>query len=66
MFRPNTCCGVCGERQRSLVLDTVTQTLTGFCCVGKASAPPLVVSEPVSWNLTEADTQWLRQLKIKP
>ncbi len=59
-------CGVCGSRQRSLILDTLTGTITGFCCLGKhEQAPPLVISGPVVLDLSNLDRAWLQEIGVK-
>jgi hypothetical protein len=62
-------CGVCGERSRSLILDTVTGTVTGICCLGKRNAPACVVQDPRDYDeleLTPEDWKLLEELRIKP
>ena len=63
-------CTVCGSRQRSLVLDTVTGSITGFCCLGKHKlAPPLVVQDPRDYeqlSLSAEDQALLAEMGIKP
>jgi hypothetical protein len=64
---PNSC-GVCGKVQRSLILDTRFGTLTGFCCLGKKDAPPLVVREardPDLFELNAEDQEFLAEVGVK-
>jgi hypothetical protein len=64
---PKTC-GVFGKPQRSLILDTRFGTLTGFCCLGKKNAPPLVKSDPRDYDaldLNSEDTEILARMGIR-
>jgi len=56
-------CGVCGERQRSLILDTRFGSVTGFCCLGKKNAPPFVVQEPRDYDALDLSTEDLALLQ---
>ena len=62
-------CGVCGSRQRSLVLDTITGTITCFPCIGSKDAPALVIQDPRDYDdlkLTPEDQELLQEMRIKP